>query len=184
MIERGNGPAPKAGANSTGTYGGQTGPGSPFPKLRQIMNSTVAPQGRTYQSMTPDAIAPMGTSRDVATQPIFPATQSGSAIPSQARGRVNVPLQQPHEKGRFFGLRNRGLISTVGAPSTDPTKDTLRHPNPKKWTRITRKATPQAVAGERTHAASFGSSNTLTGNAANGTTMVGRWATIKRGAAG
>jgi len=183
MIERGNGPAPKSGRNSTGTYGGQLWLGSPFPAQARLMPATSGGYGRTYQSMTASAIPPMETYRDTATQTIPPAAQPGSLFPTQKRHHVNIPVTNPNEHGRFFGQRQTHLQKRTGGVSCDPNRDTLQHPNPKHW-KAPKKHQGYAIAGERTSAASFGSEITLTGNAANGTTLVGRWSQVKRGAAG
>lgn len=186
MIERGNGPAPKSGANSTGTYGGPDQDGSPFDE-RRLHAPTSGGYGKTYQSMTDSDIPPMGTDYEVSSGAILPATlqlnDGGGVQLSHHRNRDNVPIVQPWERGRFFGHKKMNLVRRSGGVSADdPSRNTIQHPNQKAI------IPPQnqkhsAIAGERTAAASFFSGQTLSANAREDQD-VGRWAKIKRGAAG
>jgi hypothetical protein len=186
MINTGNGPAPKAGYNSTGSYGNDM-QGDNF-GIASYMDTTSGGVGRTYQSMSESDIPPMSQFRNTATGVIYPAYRVGPAagtlVATQARDKgMNVPIVQPHERGKFFGHRARPLVRRAGGAGAPSSQDTLRHPNPKDWT-PSLPVIRSAKAGERTNEASFISDKTLVSDPNQSNYQQGRWSTVKRGAAG
>lgn len=193
-IHNNNGVAPKAGRLAAGSYA-PTAPveGDPFGYPGDGVSSGV--EGRhtpgahvTPQVLTDSAKHPMGMSRNVATQdyyyPAFPTAPGQQQNPLSRRTGENflTPNIQPHEKGRFFGTKERTLVRQSGGAKQS--MDTAFHPKPEQ-TKKNRPTRSTATDGERTSEPSFMSTVRLLGDAQfNPHGGAARWATIKRGAAG
>jgi hypothetical protein len=185
---------PKAGRLAAGSYSPVAPiPGDPFGRAGDAVPDGTP--GRmtpgfhvTPQTLTDSQAHPMGTFRNVATQdyyyPAFPTAPGQQQNPLSRRTGENdsTPSIQPHEKGRFFGTKERTIVRQTGG--VKKSMDTAFHPKPGQTT-ANRPVRKSPMDGERTTEASFPSTVRLLGDpqwSAHG--GAARWATVKRGAAG
>jgi hypothetical protein len=172
----------KPGRLRSGSFGISVGvAGKPFgykgasPALEYPDNFSTLPSTSLATTVPQYDPAPLANFHNTATKVGVGAAIRIDGVDMNPRGKT--PMIQLHERGRYFQEKVLPLVrpnNSVNQQSNTPF-------HPKKESRPKNPPAHSAVLGERTALPSFQSTGTMT---AGGWSPNGRWATVKRGAAG